>query len=93
MKRHYVILVWAYETGSPVYEARKSPHFGRYTVFSFEAMQFRTKGEAEAYANSEIRRFGLRAEVKTILTGTPKPGIATMARIEQRNKELRAAGF
>ena len=67
---HFGILVWPYQDNEPVWEACDG--IGRYSPFHTDAKQFRTKKEAEGYADREIRRFGLRAEVRRFSLGCPR---------------------
>lgn len=60
----YGIQVFAYTDGRPVWE--RSAEECRYTCKAENALPFATEGEAETYAEREIRRFGLEAQVRQL---------------------------
>ena len=83
------ILVQVHTTGDPLWEAEELL-ISRYTSLSSSALKFRTKKEAEAYADSEIRRFRLNAEVRRLNTTLPAADAWTVGACKQRNAAGRA---
>jgi hypothetical protein len=87
----FAILVWPYEDNRPVWESDMLT-LGRYTPFTCDALKFRTRKEAEAYADSEIRRFRLKAEVRRVNTSIPVTEAAKVDALKRRNARLAAQG-